>query len=71
MTGRDSTSESAHKVETSASTVHSVGYPNQHLGHLTSQEDETFHNFKFYLQEKGLYQPGPPATHDDATLLYV
>lgn len=49
----------------------SIGYPNQHLGHLTAQEGETFEGFKLFLQEKGLYQPGPPASHDDATLLYA
>lgn len=45
------------------------GYPHGHLGHLTIEEEEALRGFKAYLGEKGLYQPGPPPSHDDPTLL--
>lgn len=45
------------------------GYPHGHLGHLTAEEEEALRGFKAYLGEKGLYQPGPPPSHDDPTLL--
>lgn len=45
------------------------GYPCGHLGHLTADEETAFEKFKVHLQEQGLYKPGPPASHDDATLL--
>lgn len=45
------------------------GYPHGHLGHLTEEEENALKGFKAYLQEKGLYQPGPPPSHDDPTLL--
>lgn len=45
------------------------GYPHGHLGHLTEEEEKALVGFKAYLQEKGLYQPGPPPSHDDPTLL--
>lgn len=45
------------------------GYPHGHLGHLTEEEESALKGFKAYLQEKGLYQPGPPPSHDDPTLL--
>lgn len=46
------------------------GYPHGHAGHLTAEEEATLQNFKVFLQEKGLYKPGPPApSHDDPTLL--
>ncbi|KAI3391947.1 hypothetical protein diail_6593 [Diaporthe ilicicola] len=45
------------------------GYPHGHLGHLTQDEEDALKGFKAYLQEKGLYQPGPPPSHDDPTLL--
>jgi hypothetical protein len=47
-----------------------VGYPTGHFGHLT-EEDQALVDFKALLQDKGLYQPGPPPSHSDPTLLYV
>ena len=58
-------SDPAHKV-TSTGTI---GYPNGHLNHLNEEEEEAFHNFKLLLQEKDLYKPGPPPSHDDQTLM--
>ncbi|KAI0910841.1 CRAL-TRIO domain-containing protein [Ustulina deusta] len=46
-----------------------VGYPTGHLGHLTEHETQALADFKALLEEKGLYQPGPPPSHDDPTLL--
>ncbi|KAH6634703.1 CRAL-TRIO domain-containing protein [Chaetomium sp. MPI-SDFR-AT-0129] len=45
------------------------GYPNGHLGHLTEEEDTQLKAFRVFLEENGLYKPGPPASHDDQTLL--
>lgn len=53
---------------------HDIGYPHGHLGYLTPDEQKSFVEFKGFLKEKGLYTPpadGKPASHDDATLLYV
>ncbi|KAL5094972.1 hypothetical protein Trisim1_003580 [Trichoderma cf. simile WF8] len=44
-------------------------FPHGHLGHLTAQQEEALERFKALLQEKGLWRPGPPASHDDQTLL--
>lgn len=64
------TSGPAHNVKSTGSTAgHEIGYPHGHLGHLTADEENAFRNFKLFLQDKGLYKPGPPASHDDATLL--
>ncbi|KAI1352428.1 CRAL-TRIO domain-containing protein [Xylaria sp. FL0043] len=46
-----------------------VGYPTGHLGHLTEHEQQALIDFKTLLEEKGLYKPGPPPSHDDPTLL--
>ncbi|KAK3398388.1 CRAL-TRIO domain-containing protein [Sordaria brevicollis] len=46
-----------------------VGYPNGHLGYLKAEEQQALENFKTYLAEKGYYKPGPPASHDEQTLL--
>ncbi|KAL1882898.1 hypothetical protein Daus18300_000536 [Diaporthe australafricana] len=66
----------ATKVKSNASRVSAAskaalenGYPHGHLGHLTPDEEAALKGFKVYLQEKGLYQPGPPPSHDDPTLL--
>ncbi|KAK4247314.1 CRAL-TRIO domain-containing protein [Corynascus novoguineensis] len=48
---------------------HDVGYPHGHLGHLTEEEENRLRLFKDFLEEKGLYKGGPPASHDDQTLL--
>ncbi|KAJ0115741.1 sec14 cytosolic factor [Diaporthe amygdali] len=45
------------------------GYPHGHLGHLTPDEEAALKGFKAYLEEKKLYQHGPPPSHDDPTLL--
>ncbi|KAF3057659.1 SEC14 cytosolic factor [Trichoderma lentiforme] len=44
-------------------------FPHGHLGHLTAQQEEALERFKALLQEKGLWRAGPPASHDDQTLL--
>ncbi|KAI0409491.1 CRAL-TRIO domain-containing protein [Xylaria palmicola] len=46
-----------------------VGYPTGHVGHLTEHETQALADFKALVQEKGLWRPGPPPSHDDATLL--
>lgn len=64
-----STAGPAHRVQ---SAVVEYGYPNGHLGHLISEEEEAFKNFKLLCAEKGNYKPADgdtPASHDDATLL--
>ncbi|CAN8103217.1 unnamed protein product [Discula destructiva] len=45
------------------------GYPHGHLGHLTPDEETTFSAFKALLASKDLYQPGPPPSPDDATIV--
>jgi hypothetical protein len=60
----------AHRVQSAAV---EYGYPQGHLGHLSSDEEAAFKNFKIVCEEKGYYKPGKedePGTHDDATLLY-
>jgi hypothetical protein len=60
----------AHRVQ---SAVVEYGYPQGHLGHLSSDEEAAFKNFKIVCEEKGYYKPGTgdePGTHDDATLLF-
>ncbi|KAL7941554.1 CRAL-TRIO domain-containing protein [Trichoderma barbatum] len=44
-------------------------FPHGHLGHLSAVQEEALERFKAVLQEKGLWRPGPPASHDDQTLL--
>ncbi|TGO23634.1 hypothetical protein BPAE_0126g00180 [Botrytis paeoniae] len=60
----------AHRVQ---SAVVEYGYPQGHLGHLTTEEEAALNNFKVVCAEKGLYKPGngsdEPASHEDATLL--
>ncbi|KAB5545919.1 CRAL-TRIO domain-containing protein [Coniochaeta sp. 2T2.1] len=62
------TLDPAQKV-TSTGTAHEIGYPNGHLNHLNEEEQEAFQNFKTLVQERGLYKPGPPPSHDDQTLI--
>lgn len=63
----------AQKVRSAGSTTSTTGaehgYPHGHQGHLTEKEEKQFEAFKALLQEKGLYSPGPPPSHDDPTLL--
>ncbi|RYP63961.1 hypothetical protein DL771_008996 [Monosporascus sp. 5C6A] len=56
-----------HRVPTAGAV--GEGYPKGHLGHLTEKEEEALREFKGLLEAKGLYKRGPPATHDDPTLL--
>ncbi|KAK1749474.1 putative sec14 cytosolic factor protein [Echria macrotheca] len=66
------TGEPAHKVKSAASVSvagHEIGYPHGHLGHLSETEAEALRSFKVFLAEKGLYQAGPPPSHEDHTLL--
>jgi hypothetical protein len=72
MTASSATSDPAHKVKsagTASIAGHEIGYPNGHVGHLNAEEEDAFRNFKLFLQEKGLYTPGPPASHEDQTLM--
>lgn len=50
---------------------HEIGYPHGHLGHLNDEEEAALGEFKALLEERGLYKPGPPASSDDQTLLWV
>ncbi|TVY55851.1 SEC14 cytosolic factor [Lachnellula suecica] len=64
-----STSGPAHRVSSAAV---EYGYPQGHLGHLTTEEDTAFKSFKTLCAEKGYYKPGSAegvASHDDALLL--
>ncbi|KAI2640708.1 CRAL/TRIO domain-containing protein [Hypomontagnella submonticulosa] len=58
---------SMHRVPSSGAVEH--GYPSGHLGHLTEHEEQALVDFKTLLEEKGLYKPGHPPSHDDPTLL--
>ncbi|KAK2057348.1 CRAL/TRIO domain-containing protein [Colletotrichum caudatum] len=63
-------SNPAARVVSHASTAApNVGYPYGHLGHLTEHEEAQLAAFRKLLEDKGLYKPGPPASHDDPTLL--
>lgn len=46
-------------------------YPRGHFGHLNEHEAKALEDFKALLEERGYFKPGPPASHDDPTLLYV
>lgn len=46
-------------------------YPRGHYGHLNENEEKALEDFKTLLEERGYWKPGPPASHDDPTLLYV
>ncbi len=65
----DATAGSVRRVPSAAGVEH--GYPLGHLGHLTGDEEAALVGFKAFLLEKGLYQPGPPPSHDDQTLLWA
>ncbi|TDZ33229.1 SEC14 cytosolic factor [Colletotrichum spinosum] len=69
MTAVSAAADPATRVKSHASTVGEHGYPHGHLGHLSETEEAQLDAFKTLLTEKGLYKPGPPASHDDATLL--
>ncbi len=64
-----STAGPAHRVQ---SAVVEYGYPQGHLGHLSTEEEAAFANFKTTCENDGLYKPAigdVPASHEDATLL--
>ena len=58
-----------HRVPTAGAV--GEGYPQGHIGQLTPEEDKVFQDFKAFVEEKGLYKPGPPPSHANATLLCV
>ncbi|KAI1383396.1 CRAL/TRIO domain-containing protein [Hypoxylon trugodes] len=58
---------SMHRVPSTGAVEH--GYPSGHLGHLTEHEEQALVEFKTLLEEKDLYKPGNPPSHDDPTLL--
>ncbi|KAI0846772.1 CRAL/TRIO domain-containing protein [Daldinia vernicosa] len=58
---------SMHRVPSAGAVEH--GYPQGHLGHLTEHEGQALVEFKTLLEKKGLYKPGNPPSHDDATIL--
>lgn len=59
----------ATRVKSAASTVSQLKYPRGHLGYLSPHEDDALQQFKAVLEERGACKPGPPASHDDPTLL--
>ncbi|KAK2594780.1 hypothetical protein QQS21_007527 [Conoideocrella luteorostrata] len=63
------TSAPATRVKSSASTTSQHKYPRGHLGYLSEREAEALENFKTCLEERGVWKRGPPASHDDQTLL--
>lgn len=63
------TGSSMHRVPSTGAVEH--GYPSGHLGHLTEHEEQALVEFKTLLEEKGLYKPNDPNSHDDPTLLCV
>jgi hypothetical protein len=72
MSPEAETAGAAKKVKSSGSTAGAeYGFPHGHFGHLNPEEEDALRNFKLFLQEKGIYTPGPPPSHDDPTLLYV
>ncbi|KAI1078181.1 CRAL-TRIO domain-containing protein [Whalleya microplaca] len=60
-------SASIRRVPSAGAVEH--GYPEGHLGHLTEHQTQALEDFKVFLEEKGLYKPGNPPSHDDPTLL--
>lgn len=56
---------------TSVGSVSDFAYPRGHYGHLNEHEEDALAKFKALLEERGYWKPGPPASHDDPTLLYV
>lgn len=57
-------------VKSAGSMAGGHSYPRGHLGYLTESAEEAFRQFKVVLEERGLYKPGPPPSHDDPLLLY-
>jgi hypothetical protein len=63
-----STPDAIQRIPSTGAPEH--GYPHGHLHHLTEVQLKALNDFKVFLEEKGMYKPGPPASHDDQTLLY-
>ncbi|PNY26317.1 SEC14 cytosolic factor [Tolypocladium capitatum] len=59
----------ATRVKSATSTTSQFGYPRGHVGYLSADEEEALRSFQDVLEERGLYKRGPPASHDDQTLL--
>ncbi|PTB64874.1 CRAL/TRIO domain-containing protein [Trichoderma citrinoviride] len=70
MTAEYEGSAPAGRVQSSSSASQQAGtFPNGHLGHLSAAQEEALERFKAALQDKKLWRPGPPPSHDDQTLL--
>ncbi|KAL7800284.1 CRAL-TRIO domain-containing protein [Trichoderma ceciliae] len=71
MTAEFEGSAPAGRVLTSGSTTSQQAgiFPHGHLGHLSASQEEALERFKVVLGDKGLWRAGPPASHDDQTLL--
>lgn len=69
MTADFEGSAPAGRVMSSNSATNPGIFPNGHLGHLNGTQEEALEHFKVVLAEKGLWKAGPPASHDDQTLL--
>ncbi|KAG5975614.1 hypothetical protein E4U55_007615 [Claviceps digitariae] len=67
--GHAAVSPPATRVRSSASTTSQAGYPQGHLGCLTEREKDALEKLKGLLEEGGVWRRGPPASHDDQTLL--
>lgn len=67
-TGADA-SQPLEQVQSTASAPSKIYYPSGHLGHLNPSQESRLAEFKQLVESKGLYKPGPPASHDDALLL--
>ncbi len=59
----------AHSKQNAAAAAVEYGYPHGHVGFLSAEEATAFAEFKAFLTEQGAYEPGPPPSHDDPTLL--
>lgn len=65
----DDESQTLEQIMSTASAPSQVSYPHGHLGYLNKSQEARFAEFKQILEDRGLYKPGPPASHDDPLLL--
>ncbi|KAH7353337.1 CRAL/TRIO domain-containing protein [Plectosphaerella cucumerina] len=63
------TTQPLEQVQSTASAPSQANYPHGHIGHLSPSQEERFVEFKKLIEDRGLYTPGPPASHDDPLLL--
>lgn len=63
------TTQPLEQVQSTASAPSQANYPHGHIGHLSLSQEERFVEFKKLIEDRGLYTPGPPASHDDPLLL--